>query len=238
MKIVLLEDEAIVIRDLSARLNRMGYEVVAHFNNGLDFLAFMENSDADLCLIDINIKGHINGIETATKLQKSSNIPLIYLTAQGDRDTFLQAKSTKPAAYLLKPYNEFELQTAIELAIENFEAQNTEEDKEFKIIDDKIFFKHKERFECVKVQDILFLEASGNYTTLHVYPGKSYLLVTQLGKFESLLNEKFLYRCHRSFIVNLHKVDGFDDTHIYISEHQIPISKSYKSEFLDRLRII
>lgn len=238
MKIVLLEDEAIVIRDLSARLNRMGYEVIANFNNGPDFLEFMKNNDADLCVIDINIKGDINGIETAARLQKISNVPVIYLTAQGDRDTFLKAKNTKPAAYLLKPYNEFELQTAIELAIENFDTQNAEDDKEIKIIDDKIFFKNKERFECAKILDILFLEASGNYTTLHVYPEKTYLLVTQLGKFESLLDEKFFYRCHRSFIINLHKVDGFDDAHIYINEHQIPISKSYKSEFLDRLRII
>jgi DNA-binding LytR/AlgR family response regulator len=238
MKIVLLEDEAIVIRDIKARLNRLGYEVTAAFNNGEEFLDFMDNNDADMCLIDINIKGEMNGIDTVNILQKNHNIPVIYLTAQGDRETFLQAKNTKPAAYLLKPYNEFELQASIELAIENFEQQNNSEDKELKIIEDKVFFKYKERFECIKVQDVLFLEASGNYTTLHIQDGKSFLLVSQLGKFEAILQEKYIFRCHRSFIINLHKIDGFDDSHLYIGESQIPISKTYKKEFLNRLRII
>lgn len=238
MKIVILEDEAIVIRDLKARLNHLGYEVVASFNNGADFLSFMTGNEVDMCLVDINIKGHMNGIETVNMLQKTHTVPVIYLTAQGDMETFNQAKNTKPSAYLLKPYNEFELQASIELALENFVEQSANDDKELKVIDDKIFFKHKDRFECIKVKDILFLEASGNYTTLHAQGDNSFLLVSQLGKFESILNENFVYRCHRSYIVNLHKVDGFDDSHLYVGEHQIPISKTYKKEFLDRLRII
>lgn len=238
MKIVLLEDEAIVIRDIKARLNKLGYDVIASFNNGFDFLNFMNQNDADMCLIDINIRGEMNGIETVCKLQVNHNIPVIYLTAQGDRETFLQAKNTKPAAYLLKPYNEFELIASIELAIENFEESNASDERALKIIEDKFFFKYKERFECVKTKDVLFLEASGNYTTLHVEQGKSFLLSTQLGKIEELFQDSFFYRSHRSFIVNLHKVDGFDDSHLYIGQHQIPISKTYKKEFLERLRII
>ena len=124
------------------------------------------------------------------------------------------------------------------MAIENFEEQNTPEDKELKVIEDKIFFKYRDRFECIKVQDILFLEASGNYTTLHIEGEKSFVLISQLGKFESILNENYIYRCHRSYVVNLHKIDGFDDSHLYIGKHPIPISKTYKKEFLNRLRII
>ncbi|MCH8554245.1 MAG: response regulator [Schleiferiaceae bacterium] len=239
LKIGLLEDETIVIRDLKARLEHMGYDVVAACASGEEFLTAVKNTPMQLCLVDINLRGQLSGIETMQLMQKTKNIPVIYLTAQGDAKTFDKAKETNPSAYLLKPYNEFEIRAAIELAINNFEEINAAGDeKDFKVIEDKIFFKYKNRFERVKVLDIIYLEASGNYTELHVEGGKCYLLVQQLGKFESIFKEEFMYRCHRSFIVNLHKVDGFDDVSIYIGEKYIPISKAHKKEFLDRLRII
>lgn len=238
MKIALLEDESIVIRDLKLRINSLGYEIVFAFDNAKDFLHQLDNTNVDLCLVDINIKGDINGIDAVKILQEKHNIPIIYITAQGDMETFNLAKQTKPQAYLLKPYNEFELQASIELAIENFGGEKNENsEKDLHLINDKIFFRFKNRFESIHIKDILYLEASGNYTEI-ISETNKYLVVTQLGKFESLLNEKFIYRCHRSFLINLHMVDGFDDTHIYIGEKYIPISKTHKKEFLNRLRII
>ena len=239
MKIVLLEDEIIVARDLKSRLGSMGYADVEIHDNGIDFLTHIDELGADLCLIDININGDINGIETVSKMQESTQIPTIYLTAQGDKATFDQAKSTRPSAYLLKPYNQFELQTTIELAIEQFEGQTEqkEEDKTLSIVEDKIFIKHNGRYDRINVNDILFLEAFGNYTEINT-TDKKYTIVTQLGKLETTLSDNYMFRCHRSFIVNLNKVEGFDDSCAFIEKKLIPISKGQRSEFMSRLRVL
>ncbi|MBI1183153.1 response regulator [bacterium] len=236
MKIVILEDESIVVHDLKLRLQQMGYEVVAAFDNGKDLLAYSKDNDFDLYLVDINIKGDINGVATVKQLLKIRNIPVIYLTAQADNDSFEKAKETKPAAYLLKPYNDFDLRSSIELAIENFNTQTNKQEELF-VVQDKIFIRHLDRYERVILSDIQYIEASGNYTEI-ITKNNKYLVVNQLGKFEPVLNEPFFYRCHRSFIVNLHAVDGFDDSHLYIGNKQIPISRNHKKEFLDRLRVI
>lgn len=239
MKIVLLEDEMIVVRDLKARLRSMGYEQIEAFDNGADFLNHIAHNGADLCLIDININGPLNGIETIKRLPDEARIPIIYLTAQGDHETFEQAKETKPSAYLLKPYNAFELQTSIELAIEHFEEQPKEnnEGKSLQVIDDKVFIKHKNRYDRISVSDIQYLEAFGNYTEIHTTE-KTYVAVTQLGKIEQALREPFMFRCHRSFIVNLQAVQSFDEAYVFFGEKAIPISKAQRAELMSRLRIL
>jgi len=243
MKIVLLEDEIIVVRDLKSRLSAMGYDRVEAFDNGKDFLQHIKKESADLCLIDININGDMDGIETVKNLPEGSKLPIIYLTAQGDKETFESAKETKPSAYLLKPYNAFELQSAIELAVQNFEDENTsnvskeEEEDSVLPIDDKIFVKHNNRYDRVSISDILYLEAFGNYTEIHTAE-KHYVVVNQLGKIATTLKDKTLYRCHRSFIVNLQAVEGFDEAYLFVGKKSIPVSKSQRGELLSKLRIV
>ena len=238
MRIGILEDEAIVIRDLKIRLEHMGFQVVATCTQGLDFIQAVLSENVELCLVDINLGGGMNGVETVAKIKETLHLPVIYITAQGDEETFLQAKNTHPSAYLLKPYNEFEIRAAIELAIHNFEKSNIQEDKDFKVIEDKIFFKYKNRFEKLELKDILYMEASGNYTLIHTASDKTYTMVQHLGRFSGLLSDDYLFRCHRSFIVNLHKMDGFDENYIFIGTAQIPLSRMYKKDMLERLRII
>lgn len=239
MRIVLLEDEIIVVRDLKSRLRSMGYDQVVAYDNGTDFLTHIRSKGADLCLIDININGDIDGVETVRRMPSVERAPIIYLTAQGDKATFDAAKETKPSAYLLKPYNGFELQTAIELAVEKFEAENTSGKAAADLlpIDDKIFIKHNNRYDRVHVGDILYLEAFGNYTEIHT-TAKQYVVVNQLGKLAASLQDSFLFRCHRSYMVNLNAIVSFDETYVYVGEKAIPVSKSQRGELLSRLRIV
>jgi len=229
----------IVVRDLKARLKSMGYEDIMSFDNGPGFLEHIKQEGADLCLVDIHIKGPIDGIQTVQQIPENKKIPIIYITAQADHETFTQAKTTKPAAYLTKPYNAFELQTSIELAVEAFEEhpQEEPESKNIKVIDDKIFIKHQNRYDRVKLSEICYMEAFGNYSEIHTET-KRYTVVTQLGKLETALQEDFLFRCHRSFIINLNAVLGFDESAAYVLEKTIPIAKNQRQEFLSRLRVL
>lgn len=237
MKIVLLEDEAIVIQDLVMRLTEMGYEEVKAFTNVPDFTAYTQHNIPDLCIVDINLKGELSGIDAVKELKSKCNIPIIYLTAQGDQQTLEEALETTPSAYLLKPFNEFELHAAIELAMLSYKSKLQQASKDIEVIDDKVFFKYKNKFQSIAISDLLFLQAEGNYTSIHTACAK-YVVICQLGKFEHVFKEQFMFRCHRSYIINLHKVNCFDDMNIFVDDVQIPLSKNYKKQFLERLRII
>lgn len=236
LRIVILEDELIVVKDLSKRLKQLGYEVVANFAEGEALIGYLSKQSADLLLVDIQLKGQLDGIETVRALKNLSKAPVVFITAQADQNTFNEAKEVKPAAYLIKPYNNFDLQTTIELAIENHAGGEEESEVPF-IVDEKIFVRGKHRFERVELKDIQYLEAAGNYTNIVTSQNK-YVVTTKLGHVEHQLQEAFFFRCHRSFMVNLKKVDGFDDANVYIDERKIPISKGSKKAFLDRLRVI
>lgn len=125
--IMVVEDEGIVARDLTQRLTHMGYRVPAISMTGEDALAQAEALHPDLVLMDINLRGSIDGVETATRLRKKHNVPVIYLTAYSDSSTLERAKQTEPYGYLLKPFVEPELHAAIEVAL--FKHQRSQENE-------------------------------------------------------------------------------------------------------------
>ena len=116
MKIFVVEDEGIVAKDIQAMLKNIGYVVPSVVTSGEECLKKIEKTQPDLILMDIMIKGKIDGVETAKRIKKRFDIPVIYLTAYADENTLLRAKITEPYGYILKPFGERELKTAIELA--------------------------------------------------------------------------------------------------------------------------
>jgi two-component system, cell cycle sensor histidine kinase and response regulator CckA len=115
--ILIVEDEQIVATELREILTSLGYRIVAATATGPEALAKTEETEPDLILMDIRIKGNMDGIETASKITNRWDIPIIYLTAHADQETLRRAKVTGPMGYVLKPFSERELQIAIEMAI-------------------------------------------------------------------------------------------------------------------------
>ncbi|MGV0106016.1 histidine kinase [Nostoc sp. DSM 114160] len=116
-KILVVEDEAIVAKDLQYRLKKFGYTVPAIASSGEEAINIAIEISPDLVLMDIKLKGSIDGIEAAEEIYKRLDIPVIYLTAYADENTLERAKITEPFAYLLKPFKERELQTNIEITL-------------------------------------------------------------------------------------------------------------------------
>ena len=117
IKVLIVEDEAIVAMDIRQRLEGLEYSVTAAVGNGQAALASIEKTPPDIILMDIMIQGPMDGIETAEKVRAHYDIPIIYLTANSDESTLQRAKTTGPLAYLLKPFEERELRTTIEIAL-------------------------------------------------------------------------------------------------------------------------
>ncbi|MEH1872809.1 hybrid sensor histidine kinase/response regulator [Nostoc sp.] len=116
-KILVVEDEAIVAKDLQHRLIKLGYTVPAIASSGEEAINKAVEIAPNLVLMDIKLKGSMDGIEAAEEIYKRLDIPVIYLTAYADDNTLKRAKMTEAFAYLIKPFKERELQTNIEITL-------------------------------------------------------------------------------------------------------------------------
>lgn len=117
-RILIVEDDAIVARDLNASLTKMGYFVTGVAAAGEEALEMAGENRPDLVLMDIMFDGDIDGIETAQRMRDRYDVPVIYLTAFGDQATFARAKQTLPLAFVLKPFDPKELYLTIETSLE------------------------------------------------------------------------------------------------------------------------
>ncbi len=243
-RILIVEDEPIIAADLEDRLQEMGYEVAQQCTSGEEALAFLEQETVDLILMDVQLEGQLNGIETAQKILEKQKTPLIYLTSNADDATFNKAKNTQPAAFLSKPFRGKDLLHAIELAISRAatpvpetEAPEAGTDKAY-LFNDRLFVKVKDRMVRVFFADILWLEADDYYCKI-ITTDKTLLIshtLKQIG--ETLSNVPLFMRVHRSYIVNLTHVEEIGELHVHIGKKQIPINKASKEDILTRLQKI
>ncbi len=237
IKILIVEDEMIIAANISLQLSSLGYEVTGIIPRGGEALIHIEQQQPDILLLDINLKGDIDGIETAQLMQKSFNIPVIYLTANTDEAHFNKAKSTNPYAFISKPFKKLDLQRAVELTVNRLK---TEKELEIKTAEEKvspfflsdcIFVRHHEKMVKVFIKDILYIEAERNYCRIYS-KNKEYLLSITLKDMDDKLPNNHFLRIHRSFIVNISQIDEIDTSHIIISKKAIPISAESKKQLL------
>lgn len=116
-QILIVEDESIVAKNIQNRLESMGYSVPAIASNGKEAMQKAMELTPDLLLMDINLKGDIDGIEAAKRINNKLDIPVVYLTAYADDATINRAKNTEPFGYLTKPFDVRELRATIEMAL-------------------------------------------------------------------------------------------------------------------------
>ena len=117
IKILIAEDEQIVAKNIEKRLTADGYHVVASVATGEEAIEEVKNLSPDIILMDIKLKGKIDGIETADIIRRDFQLPVIFLTSYADEETFQRAKNTEPFGYLIKPFESKELNRVVELAL-------------------------------------------------------------------------------------------------------------------------
>ena len=113
--VLVVEDESIVSKDIQHSLKKLGYNVVGAAATGERALELAVSESPDIILMDIMLKGDMNGIDTAEKIKEDLHIPIIYLTAYADESTLEKAKITEPYGYIIKPFKEVDLHTSIEM---------------------------------------------------------------------------------------------------------------------------
>ncbi|MGV9203990.1 MAG: metalloregulator ArsR/SmtB family transcription factor [Promethearchaeia archaeon] len=125
LKVMIVEDELITAEAIAVLLRRINYNPTVIVTSGEEALSKIKEMDLDLILMDIILAGNLDGIETAKIIHRKYNIPIIFITAYGDKKTLDRAKLAEPYGYIVKPItSESEIQPAIELAIYNHQVKN------------------------------------------------------------------------------------------------------------------
>jgi two-component system, cell cycle sensor histidine kinase and response regulator CckA len=122
-QILIVEDEGLIADDIQRRLERMGYSVPAIANSGEEAIECARSTPFDLVLMDIRLKGELDGIATAELLKDKWQTPVVYLTAHADQDTVGRAKMTEPFGYVLKPITDGSLSTTVQIALYKAEME-------------------------------------------------------------------------------------------------------------------
>lgn len=129
-KILVVEDQNIVALDIQNRLKSLNYIVTGTASSGAGAVKKAEETQPDLVLMDIMLKGDMDGVEAAEEIRYRFGIPVVYLTAYADTNTLQRAKITEPFGYILKPFQEKELQSTIEMALHHHKMEKQLRERE------------------------------------------------------------------------------------------------------------
>lgn len=239
-KVLIIEDERLVAKDIAARLIQNGYAIVGIADNYDAAIELFNAHLPDLVLLDINIKGNKDGIEIASKINSTLPTPFIFVTAQTDAETLQKAKDTFPSAYLVKPFTTAHLTVSIDLALHNFAFQKKEinsndlEDETSGTLYTKqnyVFIKDSNCYIKINQDEVYLIESEGNYVKIYT-PEKKYLIRCTISGAIEKLKQPYFVRVHRSFCVNINKITKFNEHEITLEKIKVPIGRNYKESFI------
>ncbi len=250
IKILIVEDEAIIAENLKMILEFYDYHVVDIVNRYEEAIVALDKYKPDFVLLDITIKGENDGIKLAQFINEKYGLPFIYITSHSDKTTIERAKSTSPYGYLIKPFDNEDVYAAIEMALGRFASQRQGESKEqiteltddIKAeetpftLNDSIFVRHKNSYQKILFEDLIWLEADDNYSRM--YTSKQQYIIRLVLKNLSTKLPFYFFRVHKSFVINCKKITAFDSSHVYLSEKAIPIGRAQQAELIQRLNVL
>ena len=248
--VLIVEDEAIVSKDIQQSLKKLGYTIAGACSKAEDAIMAAKERAPDLVLMDIMLKGSKTGIEAAEIIRKTTNIPTVFLTAYADENTLEKAKRAEPYGYILKPFRENELRSVIEVAVHKHQkvcelvyarelVKNQIQQSSLSQEQDVLFVKHNGRVVRVDYTEICFVEALKDYVAINTESSKYVVHITMKEIERRLTNPDFL-RAHRSFIVRKDKIIAIEDHHLILKNDKkaIPVGGLYKHSVYDALNLI
>jgi DNA-binding NarL/FixJ family response regulator len=129
IQILLVEDDGLVAKDIQSILRRQGYSVSGVVAYGEEAIKKAEETSPDLVLMDIGLRGEMDGMEAAEYIREQLEIPVVYITSYGDEKTLELAEKTNPLSIIVKPCGEKEIHKSIELALSKYKSKSRSKEK-------------------------------------------------------------------------------------------------------------
>lgn len=230
LKVLIVEDEMIISESVKQSLLKLNYEVVGIASRYIQALEMLESLEVNLVLIDINLNGLKSGIDLANHIQENYNIPFIYVTANSDLLTFEKARNTRPLGYLVKPFSEENLYSAIEVATYNFFNREVNDYEDF------LFVKSGSDTIKLYLKQIVYIQSKQNYLVIERFNKPSISIRGTLSEFLETNNSFPLVKVSRSTAVNLQHLLEVNASHVILGNIKIDYSISYKKEITERWR--
>jgi len=237
MKCVIIDDEPLAVdllKDFVSKVDSL--ELVSAFNNAIDAVSFINQTNIDLIFLDIEMP-HFSGIEFLNTIEKK---PLIIFTTAYS-DYAVEGFNLGAVDYLVKPIPFHRFLKSVVRAQQIFNpataAQSISENITPESEQDFMFVRAE--YENVKMNfsDILFIEGLKDYVKIYTTDNKFTLTLISLIKLENLLSSKGFSRIHRSYIINIKHVKSIQKNKVLISDKRIPISESYKNAFFEKINL-
>lgn len=232
MRIGILEDEFLISDHLTSVIEDKGYEV-CFVSDNVDDAKEQLKKNVDFLLLDIKVNGKQSGIDFAEFVNQNYNIPFIFISSNTDEETIDKVKSAKPYGFLTKPFKNFDVDIAIDLALEKHSAI-----QQSNPIQQSVFFvKDKGAWIKLNYNDILYVEAADNYSTLFFVNQPEMVITKNLKYFESIFPESLFLRINRSIIVKISAIDKMHVKYIYINDKAFVVSDNMKEELRQKINI-
>lgn len=231
MKCIIVDDNKMARMALKQLVSQLPtLELIAECNDAADALEALNTTQVDLLLLDIEMPG-MTGLDLIKKM--GSNRPLIIFTT-AKTDYAVEAFELSVVDYLVKPIALLRFRQAVEKAEEALESNKQElkvEDQGF------VFVKDNGVLKRITIEDILFLEAMGDYVKVHT-PQKFHVVHATLKSIEEKLPSSKFIRVHRSYIVAINKIDYIQEGTISIGKTTIPVADTHKTNLGRRLNLL
>ncbi|SHF01113.1 DNA-binding response regulator, LytR/AlgR family [Arenibacter palladensis] len=222
----IIVDDSFMQRTTMARLvdNHPNLAMVAEYSNAIEAKNGLKNNEIDLIFLDVEMP-IISGFDLLESLENPPQVILI----TGNPDYALKAFDYNVTDYLYKPISLARFNTSIKRAVANYEQINKQNEEE-----EYIFVKSNLRQRKVVLNDINWVEALGDYVKLVTNEGNVVILSTMKSFDQKLPKDKFL-RIHKSYIVNLEKVEKYNSKTVEVAGKQVPLSRHKKTELAEAL---
>ena len=224
IKCVVIDDEAIARKAIQAYIGKVDeLEFVQSFRNGMEAKAWLTENAVDLLFMDINMP-YLNGLELLRILK--NHPPTIFTTAYPEHA--LESFEFNVVDYLVKPISFERFLQAVNKALRMIGSSETTEEQ-FLII------KEGNSIVKIKIEEIDFIEAMQNYIKIQT-PQKKYTILMTMKEIASQLPENEFFQTHRSFIIQMNKIQKVEGDKVFIGNHTVPISKRSRSSFLEKFK--
>jgi len=231
MECLIVDDNKVARLLLRQLLEKEGsVTVIGECDDGVSANRFLQNKTTDILFLDIEMPG-MSGLELLRMLPER---PLTILTT-AKQGYAVEAFELNVVDYLVKPFSLSRVMLAIERARELLNHKNTQLSKGAS--NETLFIKDNKSIKKVAINEILFMEAKGDYMRINV-PNKSYVIHSSLKTVEDKFPPGKFARVHRSFVIAIDKIDYIEDRVVYIHNQAIPISDTYRDSLLQNLNLL